>query len=126
MKRKVPGSQLDGSFHLKYLVYKWVIVQAVTWHCQMFWSIFLLLVTSQLSSAISQGFHDQTVAGWGHQPPDVAAGEQAQEHPAVPAPDQLHGRPDGGALQGTAAEEDEEEGAGSGEGGGSLWLKRRW
>ena len=74
----------------------------------------------------SQGFHDKTVAGWGHQPADVAAGEQAQEHPPVPAPDQLHGRPDGGALQGAAAEEDEEEGAGSGEGGGSLWLKRRW
>ena len=24
-------SQSDGSFHLKYLVYEWVIVQAVTW-----------------------------------------------------------------------------------------------
>ena len=43
-------SQLDGSFHLKYLAYEWVIVQAVTWHCQMFWIIFLLFVTSQLSS----------------------------------------------------------------------------
>ena len=72
-----------------------------------------------------KGFHDQTDAGWGHQPPDVAAGEQAQEHPAVSAPDQLHGRPDGGALQGAAAKEDEEEGAGSGEGGESLKLGRR-
>ena len=43
-------SQLDGSFHLKYLAYEWVIVQAVTWQCQTLWSIFRFFVTSQLSS----------------------------------------------------------------------------
>ena len=62
-------------------------------------------------------FTQQIVAGWRHEQADVAASEQAQDHPAVPAPNQLHGRPDGGALQDTAAEEDEEEGAG-GKGGG--------
>ena len=53
-------SQLDGGLHVQYFAYEWTIVQALTWHCQMFWSIFWFFFMSELSS-VPSSIHDVMV-----------------------------------------------------------------